>query len=338
MRKYRYASMWRGVSWKVVVVLVAFASAALVPAFITCGATITYVGEVNNAGPGATVKYGVDGFDIYGTAPRNRITRTWYGDNGAFRAGKRLTALPSYIAKIIAPQGVDAASAAGFPGYSLIDDPNRPEKKIRAGFETTHAPNARAIVPLVLVKLSSYATLPRDWYIGFMTDIHRGRVDDYPGVIQVTCGHSKVSVKTGRDGGRPDGGIDLYFFRVHNARPSETITISAASWTQNPQGFRYNPSVSGLLFTEKDPKTQKSDRLNRYRYNTPINFIPAQRETGGLAFHKNYPGGRIVRGNRLTDMWLTVATISSKRCGRAACWALRVCRVREPHEAKGNLQ
>lgn len=300
-----------------VVLLIAFASAALVPAFTTCGATITYVGEVNNAGPGATVKYGVDGFDLYGTAPRNRITRTWYGDNGAFRAGKRLTALPSYIAKIIAPQGVDAASAAGFPGYSLIDDPNHPEQKIRAGFETTHAPNARAVVPLVLIKLSSYATLPRDWYIGFMTDIHRGRVDDYPGVIQVTCGHSKVSVKTGRDGGRPDGGIDVYFFRVSNARPSETITISAASWTQNPQGFRYNPSVSGLLFTEKRPKTSTAVNPSHYRYSTPIHLNPPVGEPRRLVFHSSYPGGQTVRSGGLVNMWFTGASINTKNSGKA---------------------
>jgi hypothetical protein len=259
------------------ILIALFITVALAPSRTVYGAaTITYTGEVNNAGPGATVKYGVDGFDLYSTAPRNHITSTWFGDNGAFKAGKRLTALPSYIAGIIAPPGVDTASAAGFAGYSLIDNPNRPEQQIRAGFETTHAPNGRSIVPLVLIKLSSYATLPKNWYIGFMTDIHRGRVDDYPGLIRVTCGHSKATVKTGRDGGHPDGGIDVYFFKIHNARANEIITISAASWTKNPQGFRFNPSVSGLLFTEKKPSKAKTAEPVRYRYDSlyQSNLIP----------------------------------------------------------------
>ena len=280
-------------------------------------ATITYAGDVNNAGPGATAKYGVDGFDLYSTSPRNRITRTWIGDNGAFKAGKRLTALPSYIAAITAPKGVDTASAAGFRGYSLIDDPNYPDRRIRAGFETTHAPNGWRIMPLVQIKLSSYATLPRNWYIGFMTDIHRGRVDDYPGVIQVTSGESKATVKTGRDGGSPDGGIDVYFFRIHNAHAGETITISAASWTQNPQGFRYNPSVSGLLFTEKKPKTSSAVKPGQYRYSVPINSNPSAGGTGRLIFHSSYPDGCTVRHDGIAKIWFTGASINTKALATA---------------------
>lgn len=216
--------------------------------------TVTYWGGIKNAGPAATIRYSTDGYDLFSTALPDHITRTWYGYDGAFRAGERLQELPPYIAKITAPPGIDTASAAGFQGYSLIDNPSQPGKKIRAGFEVTHAPNGRAIVPLVLIKLSSYATIPKNWYLGFMTNIHRGRVDDYPSVIQVTCGGSKVTVKTGRGGGHPDGGIDVYFFRMTNLQPSDQIIVGAASGTRNMAGGAFNPSISGLLFTEKAPR------------------------------------------------------------------------------------
>ena len=215
---------------------------------------VSYRGVIKNAGPTAAVRYSTDGYDLFSTAPPERITRTWYGYDGAFRAGEQLQKLPPYISKIAAPPGIDTASAAGFQGYSLIDNPSQPGKKIRAGFEVTHAPNGRAIVPLVLINLSSYATIPKNWYIGFITNIHRGRVDDYPSVIQVTCGESKVTVKTGRDGGHPNGGIDVYFFRMTNLQPGDRITIGAASGTRNFTGGAFNPSISGLLFTERVPR------------------------------------------------------------------------------------
>jgi hypothetical protein len=157
------------------------------------------------------------------------------------------------VASITEPPGVDTASAASHRDYSLIDDPANPSQQVEAGFETTHALDGVTLMPLVNITLDSQTVPPATFYIGFMTDTHAGRPDDYPSTIAISCGDSQASVNPDKNGGAPNGRVDVFFFRVSGARPGDTVTVKASQSVRNPDGGRFNPSVSGLLFSGKMP-------------------------------------------------------------------------------------
>lgn len=214
-------------------------------------ASVTFIGEISGAGPSVAVTFGTDGYDLYGTAPKNLVANMFV--DGAFMAGYRLTNLPSYVESITSPTGADAASAAGFGDYSTIVDPADPGRQIRAGFETVHAPSGQALVPLLNIHLAG--SVPPRFYIGFMTNIHADRPDDYPSEIRVAIGSSSGTVSTNQGGTKPNGAIDVYFFEIDGSAPNDQITIEARQAIPNPGGGRFNPSVSGLLFSSVPPPT-----------------------------------------------------------------------------------
>jgi hypothetical protein len=211
-------------------------------------ASVTYVGEAAHAGPAATVKFTSDGYDLYGTAP---LSAGAVFRDGAFAAGNRLTKLPLYVTSVAAPQDAAVVSAAGFSDYSIIDDPTHPAQQIRAGFETTHALNETTVAPLVEINLGS--NVPAAFYVGFMTNIHANRPDDYPTTIKMSVGSTQAIAKTDQGGGMPSGDIDLYFFRINGARSGDRVLVSGSQSIRNPNGGRLNPSISGLLFTTRNP-------------------------------------------------------------------------------------
>ena len=211
-------------------------------------ASVTYIGEVAHTGPTATVKFSSNGYDLYGTAPLN--SGSIFRD-GAFAAGNRLTKLPTYVTSITAPQGVAVVSAAGFGDYSIINDPTHPTEQIRAGFETTYALNETTSAPLVEINVGP--NVPATFYVGFMTNTHANRPDDYPTTITISVGNTQAIAKTGQGGGTPSGDIDVFFFRIDGAQAGDKILVSASQSIRNPNGGRLNPSVSGLLFTTTVP-------------------------------------------------------------------------------------
>src|SRR4051812_48782599 len=83
------------------------------------GGTVTYYGEVANAGASASLVYGTDGYDLYATHPVGSS-----GGDGSFTpfgSGTRLTSLPAYVSSIFSPTGGESTGA--FTNYANIDNP-----------------------------------------------------------------------------------------------------------------------------------------------------------------------------------------------------------------------
>lgn len=210
-------------------------------------ADLSYLQEYSNAGASATIDYSSLGYDLFSTSPVGDDSQNFVGTNGAFLAGTQILSLPNFISSITAPGGQETISSAGFL-YSTLDNPASPGQQVQAGLEGVHAPGPDSSVPILDVNLSPTASVPSSFDIGFLTNVHLDRPDDYPATITMSDGTASATVNTGQGNGSPNGGVDVYEFQVSGAKPGDQIVISASQDIQNYTGGQYNPSVSAILF------------------------------------------------------------------------------------------
>lgn len=227
---------------------------------------MSYTGEFSNAGAAATIEYSLLGYDLFSTSPVGDDSQDFLGSYNAFQAGTQIQQLPSFVSSITAPSGVDTISSAGFL-YSNIDDPASPGLQVQAGLEGAHAPGPNVSVPLLDINLSPTADAPTNFDIGFMTNVHVGRPDDYPATITVSDGSAAATATTGQDA---TGGVDVFEFQVNNAKPGDQIVVAASQPIRNYTGGAYNPSVSALLF---DPGSAEVTPPPSGGSPPPVNFI-----------------------------------------------------------------
>ncbi|MGO8865560.1 MAG: caspase domain-containing protein, partial [Alphaproteobacteria bacterium] len=200
---------------------------------------VAYVGELDNVGGAAAQQIKSDGYDFYATMPDR-------GNFGFEGGGNRLTKLPGYVAGIVAAPGTYTFSDSKF---SLVSNPSNPGQLVRAGFIAAHAAPGTTVA---LVDVTLAAGVPDSFYVGFVTNINARWPEDYPNSITMAVGLARMTAQTSQ-GAIANGDIDIFFFEISGARAGEHIVIGASQSVANRSGGRFNPSISGLLFSATNP-------------------------------------------------------------------------------------